>query len=119
MKDGEEEEEEEDNQGRGAAVRIEQVCRGEIRELQVSLQDCYIDLRGSKTKRCAESFITASRRVNMVSNTACALYYEAIIPNTCPHTHRRATFWSIMRCFAFTLRLLSTHKSVHSSPLAK
>lgn len=41
-------------------ARIEQVCKGEIRVLQVSLQDWYIDLRESKTKRCGESFITGS-----------------------------------------------------------
>lgn len=73
--------------GGAEGMRIEQVCRGEIRVLQVSLQDGYIDLRGSKTKRCAGSFITGSRRVNIVSNAACALHYEAIIPNTCPDTH--------------------------------
>lgn len=40
------------------AARIEQVCKEEIRVLQVSLQDWYIDLRESKTKRCGESFNT-------------------------------------------------------------
>lgn len=78
--------------GRGTAVRIEQVCRGEIRVLQVSLQDCYIDLRGSKTKRCAESFITGSRRVDIISNAVVALYYEAIIPNTCRHAHAHTRY---------------------------
>lgn len=68
---------------RREAARIEQVCKGEIRVLQVSLQDWYIDLRESKTKRCGESFITGSRVVNIISNAALSLYYEAIIPNTC------------------------------------
>lgn len=77
----------ETGRGRGTAVRIEQVCRGEIRVLQVSLQDCYIDLKGSKTKRCAESFITGSRRVDIISNAVLALYYKAIIPNTCRRAH--------------------------------
>lgn len=34
--------------------RIEQVCREEIRVLQVSLQDWYIDLRERERQRCAE-----------------------------------------------------------------
>lgn len=72
------------------AARIEQVCKGEIRVLQVSLQDWYIDLRESKTKRCGESFITGSRVVNIISNAALSLYYEAIIPNTCQRKKRKS-----------------------------
>lgn len=43
---------------RREAARIEQVCKGEIRVLQVSLQDWYTDLRERKTKRCGETFST-------------------------------------------------------------
>lgn len=38
------------------AARIEQVCKEEIRALQVSLQDCYTDLRERARQR--ESFIS-------------------------------------------------------------
>lgn len=41
-KEGRERTEEEEQE---EAARIEQVCKEEIRALQVSLQDCYIDLR--------------------------------------------------------------------------
>lgn len=41
---------------RREAARIEQVCKEEIRALQVSLQDWYTDLRERKTKGCGESF---------------------------------------------------------------
>lgn len=68
---------------RREAARIEQVCKEEIRVLQVSLQDWYIDLRESKTKRCGVSFSTANCVLNIISNAALLLYYKAIITNTC------------------------------------
>lgn len=54
---------------RREAARIEQVCKEEIRVLQVSLQDWYTDLRERKTKRCGESFSTGELRLE--SNFKC------------------------------------------------
>lgn len=49
-------------EGRREVARIEQVCREEIRVLQVSLQDWYIDLRERERQRGVEreSFITGN-----------------------------------------------------------
>lgn len=59
---------------RREVARIEQVCRGEIRVLQVSLQDWYIDLRESKRDREVwreREFHSCERSdLKIISNTA-------------------------------------------------
>lgn len=59
-------------EGRREVARIEQVCREEIRVLQVSLQDWYIDLRERGRQRGVErEFHYCEHSVlNIISNDA-------------------------------------------------